>query len=113
MNKPTQSELLQAADALNSQPESVEFKDKLAEMTIPLLKNNHDIQSQFGTWKPTKSGIWFFANLIQTKLANIVVAVTQPAIRKQQKFNQLALEAIIELKRENDQLKQQLKASGN
>jgi hypothetical protein len=99
MTKPEASEILEKLTEQDPNPVHVESLDQV----IELLQNNHDIQSQFGSWRPNSSGMLAgFKNMILTKLSNVVVAVSRPAIRKQEKFNQLTLQALKLIHQQNE-----------
>jgi hypothetical protein len=82
-------------------------KDKLRELIIPTLTHSRNTQSSLYNWQPPHSrGVFrMFKNLVLGKIKNIVVAILEKPMMKQQKYNELMYQAVIELAKENEALK--------
>ena len=90
--------------------DSSEPDNKLEQHILPVLEKSRDIQSYLYSYEPPHaSGIVRKAkNFVLTKFRNIIVNVMERVTMRQQKYNELLYQAIIELQRENAELKDQI-----
>lgn len=111
---PTSEELLKnTQEFLENQgfSQDQDVEDKL-EKLIEMLSKSRNTQGAFYGWEPPHGGgvARKLKNTIQTKLKNIILNTLEKYVMRQQKFNELTYQTILELKQENEQIKEQLAA---
>ncbi len=92
-----------------------ESENKLEELILPALATSRDIQSYLYAYEPPsgKGFVRKIKNTLLSKLRNIIVNVLERLTMRQQKFNELTYQALIELTEENKNLKDQLSKLGS
>ncbi|MCA9379142.1 hypothetical protein KC640_01825 [Candidatus Dojkabacteria bacterium] len=87
--------------------------DKLDKLIIPALAASRNVQGALYSYEPAygSSIVRKLKNFVLGKLRNITVAVVEKAIMRQQKVNELTYQAILELQKENAQLRKQLESN--
>ncbi len=81
--------------------------EKLEKLIIPAFESSKNVQSSLYAYQPTPGSglVRRIKNKLLTKVRNVTIAVLERTIMRQQKVNELAYQAIIELKEELKVLK--------
>ena len=87
--------------------QSVNSGDTLASQVLPAMASTRDIQSAFYSFAPpkVKSPISAGKNAVLRRMKNIVINIMERTVMRQQKYNELTYQAILELKAQIDELK--------
>lgn len=114
MTTPSTQEVLQNVDDLLSDegltPDQADSGHKLEEHILPVLEKSRDIQSYLYSYEPphARGFVRKLKNTFLTKMRNIIVNVMERATMRQQKYNELTYQAILELAQENRELKSEI-----
>lgn len=110
MATPSASELLANVQSVLQSEGSVaesSNKDKLRELILPALESTRNTHSAlYGYEPPHASGfVRKLKNFVLSKFRNVTINVLEQQVMKQQKFNELTYQALLEMSQELDRLK--------
>ena len=114
MERPSSQEILDNVDELLAdEGMAVDSGDKgsrLETHILPVLEKSRDIQSYLYSYEPphAKGSVRNLKNTFLSKMRNIIINVMERVTMRQQKFNELTYQALVELQKENQELREQV-----
>lgn len=84
--------------------------DRLKSDILPALESAKQIQSTLYGWEPPRNqgSVRKLKNIALIRMKNVVVSMLETTIMRQQKFNELVYQALVELEAENKRLQAEL-----
>ncbi len=117
MSIPTSQQLIEKADAIiiaegrdSAQSVNKDPIAKVEELILPALVSSKNIQSSLYSYRPTagSSPIGKVKLFILNKLRNVIIAVLERTIMRQQKVNELTYQTVVELTNMHRELQKEL-----
>lgn len=115
MHNDKAEQLLEKAKEFGKQNGLVEgsdpsMNDKLRSSILPALAASRSVQDSLYSWKPRQGGSFTrrLKSSLLSKIKMVVVNVLERFVNKQQKYNELTYQAIVELASENAKLREQI-----